>query len=420
MTRRLHTLGIFIYALATLFLLYEMALQVSPSVMTSNLMHDFQIGAATLGVMASFYFYSYTLMQIPVGLFYDQLNSRTLITGAVFLCAMGALFFSLTQSVAWAALGRFLMGIGSAFAFVGVLVVASKWFPHKYFALLVGIAQFLAAMGALSGALSIASMLHLFSWRFVIGIFAAIGIVLTLLSFLIVRDHPAEERPTFKRHHLFRELKEIFSFSQTWWIALYAFCSWGPMAVFAALWGIPFLKIRFQVSNTEAALAMALVWVGLGIMSPFLGWLSDKIGRRCLLLQVTSLIGLFSSLILIYLPGISFNAAFFLLLGIGIAASGQILTFALVKENNRKTRVGIAIGLNNMAVVAGGALFQPLAGFLLYLNWKGNADSSGIPLYVVENYQIALLVVPACFLLGLVVSSFFIKETYCRSRYEVH
>jgi len=417
MNRDQRILGIFIYALVSLFLLFEMALQVSPSVMTRPLMEEFHIGAATLGIMASFYFFSYTLMQIPVGLLYDRCSARWLITGAALICTIGAFFFAFTHHVAWAAFGRFLMGIGSSFAFVGVLIVAARWFPPRYFAFLVGVAQLLGALGALCGELPVAAMLDHMIWRVVMVIFGAVGALLTILCFMIVRDNPYNKRRIPEHHHLMQELKEILRSAQTWWVALYAFCGWGPIAVFAALWGVPYLRIRFQVPTTYAALAMALVWLGVGCMSPILGWFSDKLGRRCLLLRLTSLIGLLSSLALFYLPGITFGYSFFLLLGIGIAASGQILSFALVKDNNRSTTTGTAIGLNNMAVVAGGALFQPLVGILLHFFWEGHTDAYGVPLYSINNYHIGLVVVPACFFVGLLVSSFFIKETYCRPKY---
>lgn len=417
MNKDLRILGIFIYTLASLFLLFEMALQVSPSVMTRSLMYDFNIGAATLGVVASFYYYSYTIMQIPVGLLYDRFSARWLITCAALICSIGAFAFAFTHHLVWAALGRFLMGFGSAFAFVGVLVVAARWFPPRYFAFLVGVAQFLAALGALLGELPIAWLLETMTWRVVMVLFAMNGLFLTLLCFAIVRDAPYNNRHIPLKHDLKRELKEIVRSSQTWWVALYAFCGWGPMAVFAALWGVPYLVARFQVPTTYAALAMALVWIGVGGMSPILGWFSDKLGRRCLLLRWTSLVGLICGVILFYVPWINFITSFILLFGIGFAASGQILTFALVKDNNRTTTTGTAIGLNNMAVVAGGAIFQPLVGLLLHMFWEHKTDYYGVPIYSVGNYHIGLSIVPICFFVGLIVSSFFIKETYCRPKY---
>lgn len=409
-------LGIFIYTLSALFLLYEMALQVSPSIMTHDLMYDFQVGAARLGIMASFYFYSYTLMQIPVGLLFDRFSGRVLITGAVFICSVGALIFAFTHHLTTAAFSRFLMGTGSAFAFVGTLVMAARWFPHKYFAFLVGGAQFLAAMGALGGEFPLAAMLENWRWRIVMILLGMIGIVLTILCFMIIRDNPYQERDVPKHHDLLRELKEILRSKQTWAIGVYAFCGWGPVAVFAALWGVPYLRVRFEIPNTYAALAMAMMWIGIGLTSPFLGWLSDKLGRRKILLILCPLVGLMCSLTFFYVPSINYESSFILLFGMGVAASGQILSFALVKDNNRPTVVGTAVGLNNMAVVAGGAIFQPLVGMILHNFWDGAKDGKGVPVYSVANYHFALLVIPICFAIGFLTSFFFVKETYCRPK----
>jgi MFS family permease len=417
MNRERPLLGILIYILAALFLLYEMALQVSPSIMTRDLMYDFHVGARALGIMASVYFWSYTLMQIPVGLLFDRFSGRILLTGAVFICSIGALFFALTHHVVTASFSRFLMGVGSAFAFVGTLVMAARWFSPKYFAFLVGTAQFLAALGALGGEFPLASMLIHWQWRSVMIFLGGIGIFLTLFSFLIIRDHPHEERDVPKRHDLIRELKEIIRSGQTWIVALYAFCGWAPVAVFAALWGVPYLRLRFQVSNTHAAMAIALLWVGLALTSPFIGWLSDKMGRRKALLTLCPAIGLISSLILFYFPTLSFAGTWIPLFGIGVAASGQILSFALVKDNNRPIVVGTAVSLNNMAVVAGGALFQPLVGLLLQKFWDGAKDGWGVPIYSVDNYHLALLIVPLCFAMSLLTSLFLIQETYCRPKH---
>ena len=72
MTKKEFFYGIIIFLLAALFLIYEMAVQVSPSVMTKQLMKDFSINAGALGWMASVYFYSYTIMQIPAGILFDR------------------------------------------------------------------------------------------------------------------------------------------------------------------------------------------------------------------------------------------------------------------------------------------------------------------------------------------------------------
>ena len=129
------------------------------------------------------------------------------------------------------------------------------------------------------------------------------------------------------------------------------------------------------------------------------------------------LTGFISSCFLIYYP-VPYLVAFVLLFCIGFAGASQLLTFALVKDNNRSTTTGTAAGLNNMAVVAGGAVFQPLVGLILKVFWSGKSDDFGVPIYTVSNYEMGLIVVPICFLVGLFVSVFLIKETYCEPKYD--
>ncbi|MCF7852818.1 MAG: MFS transporter [Simkaniaceae bacterium] len=411
--------GAIIYILAAFFLFYEMALQVSPSVMTFELMGDLHLNAQNLGVMAAFYFYSYTLMQIPAGLLFDRFGPRILITIATFLIAMGSFFFGMTQTFVMASIGRFLMGIGSAFAFIGVLTVAARWFSSKYFAFLVGIAQFLAAMGAMGGELPLAAAVNHIGWRATINLLGVIGIVLSIVIAILMRDRPTDLHEDHIATHfkISSVLKEIFFNGQTYPIALYAFCGWAPVAVFAALWGVPYLMQRYLITNTHAALIVAMMWIGLSIAAPLLGWFSDLLKRRCFLLRAASLLGLIVSVILLYVPYLPLWTNYILLFLFGFAAAGQILSFALVKDNNRPSITSTAIGFNNMANVAGGALFQPLVGYFLYKGWDG-AMHNGIPMYSIADYNMALLVVPACFLVGLILSSFFIRETYSKPKFD--
>lgn len=412
--------SISIYIVATLFLVYEMALQVSPSVMTENLMSAFSIGAGKLGLMASFYYYSYAIMQVPAGLLHDRFGPRRLIAFSALLCAIGAFFFGSTTAFAPAAMGRFLMGIGSAFAFIGVLVVAARWFDRRYFALLVGIGQFLAAIGALGGELPLAYAVDHLGWRASMLLLALIGGVVALLAIFVIRNYPPGVVPHHKREdglRLIEKIKEILTHKQTYAIGAYAFCAWGPVLAIAALWGVPFLIALHGIENTQAAFAISMLWIGVAISSPFWGWVSDHLGRRNLPLQICSVIGLVTSILLIYVPSVPFWGTCVVLFLIGVAGAGQIVTFALVRENNRPSMTGAAVGLNNMAVVAGGALFQPLVGWLLYLFWDGSSYT-GVPVYTLGNYQMALAIVPACFLAALLISIFYIRETFCKSRFE--
>lgn len=412
--------AISIYVVATLFLCYEMALQVSPGVMADFLMLDFAIGAGKLGVMASFYYYSYALMQIPAGLLHDRFGPRRLITFSALICGIGSFVFGATLTVTNAAMGRFLMGVGSAFAFIGVIVLVARWFDKKHFATLVGLGQFLAAVGALGGELPLAYAVDAIGWRAMMVVLAILGVIVAGIAIVVIRDYPPEVIPHHKiddELRLYDKIKEILKHGQTWAIGAYAFFTWAPVIAIAALWGVPYMMELHHLSNTQAAFAVSMIWIGVAIASPLWGWISDRIGKRVLPLQVCSILGLTSSIFLVYVQSMPYPLTCFMLLLFGIGGAGQVVTFALVRENNRPSMTGAAVGLNNMAVVAGGAILQPIIGWFLFVFWDG-ARLHNLPYYTIGNYEIALTIVPFCFLVSVIISLFYLRETNCHFRFD--
>ena len=115
--------------------------------MTTELMQDFSLNAASFSAMVAFFYYAYTPMQLPGGMLYDRFGPRKMITIFMGVSVLGAFMFAHAHSYAMAAMGRFLMGLGGAFSFVGPLLIASRWFHAKYFALLAGGVQLVGCVG---------------------------------------------------------------------------------------------------------------------------------------------------------------------------------------------------------------------------------------------------------------------------------
>src|SRR5579872_6627578 len=107
-----------IWAIGASFFFYKYLVQVSPSVMTTDLMKAFHIHGAGLGNLSAFYFYAYLIMQIPVGILLDKYSPRFLTSIAILVCAISTLIFSQTDSLWLACIARAFMGAGAAFAAV--------------------------------------------------------------------------------------------------------------------------------------------------------------------------------------------------------------------------------------------------------------------------------------------------------------
>ncbi len=143
--------GWFIVILGATFYCYEYLLRVSPGVMTSHLMSAYNLDAKSYGNLSACYYYIYSPMQLFVGLLMDRFGPRKLLTFACVCCAAGIYLFAATPFLHVAQAGRVLIGLGSAFAFVGVLKLASIWLPANRFALISGIASVLGVVGGIMG-----------------------------------------------------------------------------------------------------------------------------------------------------------------------------------------------------------------------------------------------------------------------------
>ena len=106
--------------------------RVTPAVITRELMTEFAIGAAALGNLSAFYFYTYVGIQIPTGLLVDRYGPRRILTAGAGISALGTLAFALAPTYALAALGRLLVGASVGVAFVAMLKLAAHWFAPAH------------------------------------------------------------------------------------------------------------------------------------------------------------------------------------------------------------------------------------------------------------------------------------------------
>ncbi len=400
------------YIIVALFLFFEMGVQVSPSVMTSHLMHDLTLGAFGLGLMSGFYFYTYTLMQIPSGLLFDRFRPRYVISVAIIVCSLGCLAFGLSTNIYLGSLARMLMGFGSAFAFIAVLVVTADLFASKYFAFITGITQTLAALGAMSGQMPLSYAVSHLGWRHTMFMLAIIGFALAIFVWLVLNYKkdvlPKCQNPV--KQSVKHRFADILFNRQTWFVALYACLLWAPMSGFASLWGVPFLEHVYHLSNSTAALVCSMMWLGLAVASPLLGWASTSLRTRVWPLAFSALAGVIAFGLMLLFNITSTGWLIVLVFVSGAACAGQALSFTVIKENNNAGQRATAIAFNNMAVVISGAIFQPVLGKLL--DFHCNANTRALATCQSHHYRMSMLLIFGAYVVAYIIAQFFIKESY--------
>ncbi|MCB1110278.1 MAG: MFS transporter, partial [Chlamydiia bacterium] len=350
--------GIFIFVITVIFLTYDQFMRAAPQVAQHHMMHERDLPQDIYGLMSITAVYVYICMQIPIGILYDRLSSRIILPFAIACSSLGLFFMAWSLYSHMTAVGNILLMIGAPFAFLSMLIMAARWFPHSNFGMLSGIGQLFSTLGILVGGVPITLLVnYYFSWRVVMIVLGTVGVILVLMSLMVVQDSvSAHGMHRSSKFRYIKELKSIFTSKQLWLIGLYAFTGWGPIVVFAKHWAFPFVKERFLVSDAQAHQGLTLFWIAAGFLSPLFGYLSARWKQRVPILVFSSIIGLMGCVGFLYFPGSSFGIGVISCLAIGIAAAGQILGFALVKDRVPKTSLGAALGFNLMLSVLGGVV----------------------------------------------------------------
>ncbi len=401
------------FGLGTVMFAYAFTQRVAPSVMTAELMRDFSVGAAAVGGLSAWYFYTYAAIQLPVGMLTDRYGPRKLMSAALLICAMASLIFASSESLATASLSRALVGATVGFGFVGTLAIAGYWFPPSRFAFLAGVIQTAGMLGGMLGQAPLRLAVDQVGWRGTMMALAVLAAVLSVLLFTMIPRRPARPEPaTADSGQKPAGVGTVLRNPQSWYCAAVGFGLSSIMLGFVGLWGVPWLSTVRGMSATDAAAVTSMLFLGWAVGAPACGWLSDHVGRRKPLV-IASAIGNLILFTIIVHGGVEsrtiLSALFFLC---GISGSSMTVIFSAMRELNVPAVSGAALGLVNMCVVGAGAVTQPLAGWILDRQWDG-AMMAGARIYDAAAYDAAFLVfygANALALLGALV----LRETRCR------
>ncbi len=406
----------FVWSLSAGAFGYAFFQRVAPSVMVSDLMSEFSIGAAVTGHLSALYFYPYVALQFPLGAMLDRFGVRALLTLAVGLAAAGSFLFGSAQSIEQAYVGRSLIGCGSAVGFLASLRLAANWFPTHRFAFLAGLVMLFGMISGVGGQAPLATLINHIGWRdamLAAGVFAA---TLCLLIAVFVRDAPAGMKtPIIKGRQnwnsILSALKDALSRREVWLIALVATTMTGPLLAFGGLWGVPYVMGEYQLQRPEAALYVSMMLIGWAAGAPTAGWLSDRIRRRKspIVYAAFAQTGLMAAIV--FVPGIPLGLMIAIMFLVGMTGASMAITFALAREVNDPAIHGSVSGIVNAMTVASGAILQPIIGLLLDWQWDGTLVN-GARFYAPEQFRLAFVLLLA-WTAAAPLLALRLRETHC-------
>jgi MFS family permease len=126
---------------------------------------EFKLGPEDKGILLSAFFWSYALLQIPMGWLADRIKLRRLYAGAFAVWSVAQGLMGLAETMTMLITLRILLGIGESIYLPGGSKIVSLLFTAKERGLPAGIFDFGARTGLVLEGLIVPLRLYHYGWR---------------------------------------------------------------------------------------------------------------------------------------------------------------------------------------------------------------------------------------------------------------
>lgn len=395
-----------------LFYFYQYILRVAPGVMVDQLVNEFHIRAeefATLGFLDAF---AYAVMQIPLGIIVDRVGVKRTVMVSIVLCIVGALLFGIATHFWMVQVSRLLTGVGSAAAFMCALKTIADHFPPGKRGVLMGMTLTIGMCGALLAGKNTMLVIEAYDWRHVFYYSAGMGMLVMLLLHYFVDEkaHAHKVRSSIDLKTLCSSLVKIFKNHNIIIYAILAIGLYVPLSVVADLWGTAFMQQKFGFSQAEGAHLSSLLYLGLGVGSILLPWITERFNilNAGILCCGVGILSLFS--LLVYGPELSYNELSILLVMLGFFCGAEMMCFTGALLFSDEDNSGEVIGVVNTFNMLGGAFLKYGVGLSLDATWDGALQESGVRYYSTEQYTQALSALTVVLVLCCLISLLLLRK----------
>jgi len=241
---------------------------------------DFQLTAETKGLLLSSFFWSYALMQIPIGWGADRFNLRWLYAGAFAIWSFAQGLTGFAGSFAMLLAFRILLGIGESIYLPGGTKIVSLLFSPKERGLPSGLFDFGTRTGLVLEGIMVPWLLVHLGWR---RTFALLGFTALLWIapwfWIFPRRLQLPNTQVAAAHLTWRRIARSLLSRNLLGICLGFFCFdyyWYVLVT----WLPDYLVTVRHLSIVQAGFYASLAFFTFGIAEPIGGWIADTLIRR--------------------------------------------------------------------------------------------------------------------------------------------
>lgn len=385
-------LALMVWIVASVFYAYQYIIRVMPSIMLDDIMQQFSINAATFGQFSGVYYIGYSLMHIPVGIMLDRFGPRKIMTGCILLTVGGLMPLLFATHWAYPIVGRFMIGIGSSAAILGLFKIIRMIFSEERFSRFLSISVTIGLLGAIYGGGPVSYMRDTFGYFTVVEVFAITGVLLASLTYLIVPDIQSAPQTSVAV-----DIKEVLSNKSVIWCCISAGLMVGPLEGFADVWGGTFLRSAYGYQIAAAASLPSFIFIGMCFGAPVLSFIGEKFGILATII-IAGLVMCASFVLLLVWP-LTLSAISINFVLVGVASAYQILAIYKASTYVRQSIAGLTTAVANMIIMIFGYLFHTIIGFIVEM--MGGPNVPHALLWGISIIPAALLIGTAGFIVLL-------------------
>jgi predicted MFS family arabinose efflux permease len=355
---------VMVAALTSIFAMSQ-AYRTLPAIVANAIEAEFHLSAQAIGFFAGAFHLSFGLMQLFVGVALDRYGPKWTVCVFFSLAVVGAILCAAAPSFTVLNAGQILLGIGSAPAFLAVLLFTAHAYPPNRFTSISGYAMSFGGLGMLATATPLAFVVQTWSWRASFALLA-IGSVLALAAtFLLVRDRappPGAKSQTLAE--AFKEAALLFKAPQSAGILVLGAITYSSLLALRGLWIVPLFVQSHHFTLVQTGNVVLILSVAMLFSPMIFGRIDPGIRWRRQVIIAGALVSALLILILGWAAPRSSSADIALTLAIGLISGFIILQYADVRASYAPDVAGRALAIFTMAMFLGVALVQWLTGMV--------------------------------------------------------
>ena len=386
------------YIVASSFYFYDFILKLIPSIMMENIIKRLSISTEEFGYVELSFYAIYTPMQLLCGPLLDEYGQRKILPFVIGLCLIGSMISAVTTNYTVYIIARLLIGMGSAFAFVTVLKIASEWLPEKIYPLLAGLTTTFGMLGGIVSE-SIAPLFNKYDQIYFYSIIVVIGLLLLIGSIIVVKDREDHEQNGLNIRLILNDIRQIISKKQVLVAGLIGMCMFAPIQIFVP-WAISFFSQDLGVNELAGGNITSMIFWGACIFAPILGWIAGKIEKKRRLLLFGNILSLIGMTMILYSAQTNIWTSMLLMLITGIGVAIQPLVFVYSSREVDLHLTATAVAITNF-IINLSSLIQPYVGKQLI--------EVSEQVYSLESWRNALCIIPIMLLINCLLI-FMLKE----------